>query len=628
MNKALLEELAERILHEQNSEELFRLTIVLPSRRAGLFLRKYLLKNIGKPFISPRIITINELVEEIAGIQACNSVILLFELYETYRQIEKSNSEPFELFSKWAQIMLSDFNEIDRYLINAKDLFRDLKNIQEIENWSFNSEELSPSQENYRSFWLQMGDYYEQFKRHSEEKKRYSGGYIYRKAAGMTEEKVNSFLDNSVYFAGFNAISASEEKIIETLIRHKKAVFITDGDQLYVNNKNHEAGIFIRQLQNKNWFPKTNFPSCFSDSEKQINIYSTPGNTLQADVAGQILANFSNEELIQTVLVLADESMLLPVINSLPQNATHVNITMGYSLKNTSLFTFINSLFENQRKIKISSEGKIKYYVPDLTDILNNSECIRLTDGKSTEISNQILKISNNYISTEVFTEHCKEFPDILSVVGKWTDSTDEIIKRIITVLEKLHIRCSGKKSLQLETIFTAIQALKTLQMLLNNYPFCNDLKTLQRLCLQVLKTENIPFFGEPLQGIQILGMLEARALDFKNVIILSVNEGILPQGNNSQSLIPYDLKRFYHLPTWHESDAVFAHHFYRLIQRAENIHLVYNSSADKMGGGEKSRFILQIEEEFRALKNIKIKKIFPKFNKEKPNDPVHSVKK
>lgn len=627
MNKHLLEELAERILSEQNQEELFRLTIVLPSRRAGLFLRKYLLKNIGKPFISPRIITINELVEEIAGVQSCNSIILLFELYETYRKTESSNSEPFELFSKWAQIMLSDFNEIDRYLINAKDLFRDLKNIQEIENWSFNTDELSPSQENYRSFWLKMGEYYENFKRHCEEKNIFTSGHIYRKAAMLIDEKVNSFTNNSVYFTGFNAISASEEKIIETLCKHQKAFFIADGDALYVEDKNHEAGIFIRQLQNKNWFPKTDFPSYFSESEKQINIYSTPGNTLQADVAGQILTEFSPEELNQTVLVLADESMLLPVINSLPTNASLVNITMGYSLKNTSLFTFIHSLFENQRRIRVSPEGKIKYYVADLTDILNNSECIRLTNGKSTEISNQILELSKNYLTHEEFTSCINDFPELLPIIEIWPENGAEITIRIINTLEKLHFLYSGNKSLQLETVFTAIQALKTLQMLLANYPFCNDIKTLHRLCLQILKTENIPFYGEPLQGIQILGMLEARALDFKNVIILSVNEGIVPQGNAMQSLIPYDLKRFYHLPTWHESDAVFAHHFYRLIQRAENIHLVYNSSSDKTGGGEKSRFILQIEEEFRVHKNIKITKIIPQFTKEKTENLMHAVK-
>lgn len=617
MNIAFLADIADQILKDHEVTKLHETTVVLPSRRAGLFLRKHLVKKIKHPFLSPKIITINELIEDIAGANAAESTILLFELYKSYREIEKEASEPFENFSKWGQIMLTDFNEIDRYLIDAKSFFRDLRNIQEIEDWSFNDENLSSSQEKYLSFWLKMGAYYQSFHDHCEKEKIYSSGKIYRIASEKVSTQLQNYRDRSIYIAGFNAISKSEEKIIDALCQAEKAFFFSDADAWYTDNKNHEAGTFIRQLQDKKWFADNPIHHHFKNLEKKINIYGVPGNTLQAQVSGQILSQLSEEELNDTVVVLADEQLLLPVINSLPNNIDAANITMGYSLRNTTLFTFISSLFELQSGIRVSKNGNIRFYVPDVIKVLTNAECISLS--RNSFIAEKILQTGKSYLSSDDLISFFEDKKTLHPLFIPWENASQDGLNSIIQILDDLHRIYAGKRQVQQEFVFTALKSLNQLIRLLEKYPFVSEIRSVQKLCLQVLKNETVPFYGEPLKGLQILGMLESRALDFKNIIILSVNEDVLPKGNNMQSLIPYDLKRYYQLPTYRETDAVFAHHFYRLIQRGENIHLLYNSAGDKMGGGERSRFILQLEEEFP------VKIVHTEINKIQTTFPHHS---
>jgi len=629
MNNAFLADIADLLLKDYEIKNLHQVTVILPSRRAGLFLRKHLLKKINKTFLSPQIITINELVEDIAGAKATESSVLLFELYKSYLEIEKELSEPFENFSKWGQIMLNDFNEIDRYLIDAKSFFRDLKNIQEIEDWSFNDETLSTSQEKYLSFWLKMGVYYHSFYEKCENEKIYSSGRIYRIASENINLKVENYKNNSIYIAGFNAISKSEEKIIDTLCSAGKAFFLSDSDAWYTENPNHEAGTFIRQLKNKKWFENNIDHQHFKNINRKINICGVPGNTLQAQVAGQILSELSEDELNDTVVVLADEQLLLPVINSLPKNVDTANISMGYSLRNTTLFTFISSIFELQCGLRPTKNGKVHFYAPDVLRVLTNAECISLSNGKSSEIADQIIQTGKSYFSSLDLIPLLEESKDLKVLFLPWENAQTDGLTSISEILNLLHeIYTQKNKPVQQEFVFTALNTINQLILLLEKYPFVKETRSVQKLCLQVLKSESVPFYGEPLKGLQILGMLESRALDFKNIIILSANEDVLPKGNNLQSLIPYDLKQYYKLPTYRETDAVFAHHFYRLIQRSENINLLYNSSGDKMGGGEKSRFLLQLEEEFpEKIKNTFINELHVTFPQQEAIEKNISVK-
>lgn len=617
MKNAFLYDLASKILKEHEVNSLYKVTVVLPSRRAGLFFKKYLLDQIKQAFLAPNIITINELVEEIAECTTADKTTLLFELYKVYSEIEKENAEPFESFYNWGNLMLTDFNEIDRYLVDAKQLFINLKSIQEIEDWSFNDDELSDSQKNFQSFWYKMGDYYEQFHNRCKELKLFTSGMVYKNASEKIKEKINNYPDSSIYISGFNALSNTEEKIIATLCENKKAVFLVDSDAIYTNNPNHEAGIFSRRLLNKTWSKENVVYNHFQTIKKHIQITGVSGNTLQAAIAGQVLSEYSDEELNQTVLVLADEQLLLPVIHSLPDNVTSANITMGYTLKHTSVFTFISYLFELQKNIRIDKNGQLKFYFQDVINLLGHPESSDLADKDTSYLIDELRKLGKSYIKSEELIPYLKdEFIVLKKLFFYWENPKDDAFQTITELLESLHEKYANKKPLQQEFVFIALNTLHNLRFLLSKYSFVEQLKSIRNFTLQVLKKENVPFFGEPLKGLQILGMLESRALDFKNVIILSTNEGILPQGNVTHSLIPFDLKQYFKLPTHKESDAVFAHHFYRLLQRAENVTLLYNTMNDGFSTGEKSRFILQLEEEIaNSNPNITIEEKFYHFN-------------
>lgn len=625
MKNAFLYDLASKILKEHEVNSLYKVTVILPSRRAGLFFKKYLLDQIGKTFLAPNIITINELVEEIAECKTADKTTLLFELYSVYSEIEKENAEPFESFYNWGNLMLTDFNEIDRYLVDAKQLFINLKSIQEIEDWSFNDDELSASQKNFQSFWYKMGDYYEQFHHRCRELKLFTSGMVYKTASVKIKEKVNTFPDTSIYISGFNALSNSEEIIISTLCENKKAVFLVDSDAIYTNNQHHEAGIFSRRLLNKNWAKESVVYDHFQSVSKRVQITGVPGNTLQASVAGQVLSELSEEELNQTVLVLADEQLLLPVIHSLPDNVTSTNITMGYTLKHTSVYTFIAHLFELQRNIRVDKNGVIKFYFHDVVNLLGHPESSDLATTDTAHLIDELRQLGKSYIKSDELLPYLKDDFNILKkLFFYWENPKQDSFEIITELLENLHQKYADKKPLQQEFVFIALNTLHNLRYLLAKYSFVEQLKSIRNFTLQVLKKENVPFFGEPLKGLQILGMLESRALDFKNVIILSTNEGVLPQGNVTHSLIPFDLKQYFKLPTHKESDAVFAHHFYRLLQRAENVTLLYNTMNDGFSTGEKSRFILQLEEEIsQTCPNISIEEKYYGFSSDHAQTPT-----
>lgn len=616
--KPFLKHIAEIILEDHPTEKLQHVTVVLPSRRAGLFIRKYFSEILQKTYLSPRIITINEIIEEIAGFKAADSTVLLFELYEMYREEEGTAAESFESFSRWGQIMLGDFNETDRYLVDAKKLFGDLRNIQEIEDWSFNDPELSGSQMKYLNFWSKLGVYYGKFAARCKKESIYPSGMIYRIASDSILEKINSFTDKSIYIAGFNAISASEEKIIETLCLHGKARFFADGDSYYVENKQHEAGNFIRRLSKKDWFEKSSIGNDYKLLPKNISMAGVPGNTLQALTAAQILGKVPPNEWNDTVLVLADEQLLLPVINALPAEVESVNITMGYSLKFTSLYSFISALFELQRGIKHSNKSsqKLRFYKPDILRILSNAECQSLADTDISEIIRKLMGTAKSFYTSDELNSLLERNEKLKKLFYPWVKVPDDVFQLLESTLEKLHSVYAIKRPLQQEFVFHALNSIRKLKLLLTKYSFELSMDSLQKIILKQLRETSVAFFGEPLRGLQLVGMLESRALDFKNVILLSANEDVLPKGNTEQSLIPYDLKKFHHLPTFQESDAVFAHHFYRLLQRAGNIHLIYNSEGNVTGGGEKSRFLLQLENELPIYNpKVKLEKLQMDFN-------------
>lgn len=614
-----------KYLYDKYGDDVSELCIVLPNRRSGLFLKTHLSKNLKKTFWPPEIYATEDFVELLAELEIADSTTLLFELYETVKKLSKKELESFDEFCKWGQILLSDLNEIDSYLVDAKQLFGNLKDVKELETWSLNNEEqLSDFQKKYLEFWKSLGEYYTDFSQRLLSKHQAYQGLSYRIVASTIEERITKHSWKKIIFAGFNALNKAEESIIEKLLNTGKAEIIWDTDSYYINNPNQEAGKFIRRYNEQGKFKGLKDQAVvfeeqlLSTEKKSITVIGAAKNIAQAKVAGNLVSELKKTDplLQNTALVLADENLLFPVLHSLPDNLEEINVTMGYPLKNTPVagyFDLVFSLHENALKL---SKGKIpySYYYTDVIKLLSHPySALALSGNQKNHTINPIIQtiqkrnivfLSLSTLEKIAVEKNCTDDLQILIPVFKhWQTPADALscVHYLIDTLKNAIVLQQNnpdenKASLELEYLFAFTKIIKRIQVLMTDYSSSvNDLKTLRSILNQIVRSSTLPFYGEPLMGLQVMGMLETRTLDFENVILLSCNEDILPSGKSVNSFIPFELKRAFGLPTYSDKDSIFAYHFYRLLQRATTIYLVYNTENDALGSGEKSRFLTQL---------------------------------
>jgi RecB family exonuclease len=611
-------------LHKKYGDDISDLCIVLPNRRAGLFLKKHLAKSLNKTFWAPEIYATEDFVALLSELQPADPTTLLFELYETVKECNPSNKETFDEFSKWGQILLSDLNEIDRYLVDAAQLFGNLKNIKELEAWSLNTDEpLTEFQKQYLDFWHLLGSYYSAFSKRILAKHQAYQGLAYRVVATTVEERVHKHPWKKIIFAGFNALNLAEEVMIEKLVDMDKAEILWDVDSYYVDDQNQEAGRFYRRYDASGKFRKIKernvvfMETLLKNEAKKITVIGAAKNVAQAKVAGNIVTDLEEEQatLQNTALVLADENLLFPVLHSLPAGLQDINVTMGYPLRNTPVagyFDLLFSLHENGLKLA-GGNPNYSFYHSDIIRLLshpytslalNSAHAGTAAKFVVQKIQARNIVFINLKMLKQIFLEDQEEAFAVLEPLFRpWTkpaDAVDCIHYLINTLKDGIIAQQDGteenKTSLELEYLFAFTKIFKRIQVLMTEYPSSvDDIKTLRGVLNQIVRSSTLPFYGEPLMGLQVMGMLETRTLDFENVILLSCNEDILPSGKSVNSFIPYELKRHFGLPTYSDKDSIFAYHFYRLLQRAKNIFLVYNTESDALGSGEKSRFITQL---------------------------------
>ena len=589
----------------ENNTDISDLTLVLPSKRAGVFLKNELSQQIQQTIFAPDILSIEELVEQISGYTAVSNTELLFEFYTIYKELTpKEEQESFDSFSKWAQILLQDFNEIDRYLISHKEIFNYLSAIQRIQQWSPDKEP-SDLLNNYLKFWDKLEHYYERLIERITQKGIAYQGLVYREAVESLEFYLQKNENKKHYFIGFNALNTAEEKIIQEFLEVGLAEILWDTDTAFFDDPEHDASLFLRRHRYEwNYFQKHDF-SWVADhfsSPKNIEIIGVPKNVTQAKYIGEILQKLQQEdETLQDVaVVLGDEQLLIPCLNSLPTGVERLNITMGFPLKDIPLATTFNNLFVLQEHYRND-----RFYYKHIITILSDTNLRPLFQLKESNIATEIIQHiqANNiiYIAAEAIIER---FPENLQEVAKvlfafWNDKPKKAIQNCITLIRRLKavlIEDREQHLLALEYLYRFNEVFNQLQLLVKQHNHVSDIKSLLGIYKEIISTETLDFKGEPLQGLQLMGMLETRVLDFKTVILSSVNEGILPSGKSNNSFIPFDLKKQFDLPTYKEKDAVYTYHFYRLLHRAENVYLLYNTEADGLNGGEKSRFLMQLE--------------------------------
>ncbi|MCK7589406.1 PD-(D/E)XK nuclease family protein [Subsaxibacter sp. CAU 1640] len=598
-----------------------QLIFVLPSKRAGLFLTHSLSKALKKTIFVPEIISIEEFVENLSELKYATNTELLFDFYGVYSNvIPKEQLEPFDKFSKWAQILLQDFNEIDRYLIEPENIFEYLKAIKELNHWSL-SENQTDATKNYISFWSYIQTFYFKFKDCLTERKKGYQGLVYREAVEGVEHYVANNPNKRHVFVGFNALNKAEEIIIQELLQQELAYIYWDIDETFIKNPIHDAGLFMRNHKATwSYFEKHpfNWTNTHYQSQKNIEVVGIPKNIGQVKYIGELLDKLHTKQtgLENTAIVLGDETLLLPLLNSIPAEIDAINITMGLPLKSIPLATLFEELFLIHK-----NDRKNEFYYKDVVSILSHQFVKPLfqteTVNYSDEIINHILKNNIVYVSLHKLEELCGVKKHIISFLFEsWDNLPEKAIKQcselIIAIKNNLSIQ-KDRNLLELEYLYRFNEIFNELNQLNLAHHHINNIQVLLSLYKELLKNETLDFKGEPLQGLQIMGMLESRVLDFETVIISSVNEGILPAGKSNNSFIPYDVKIENGLPTYKEKDAVYTYHFYRLLQRAKNVYILYNTEPDVLNGGEKSRFITQLEiEKLHDINHYMVAPIVP----------------
>jgi ATP-dependent helicase/nuclease subunit B len=674
-DEAFLKSLARHLL-QKYGKNIHKLHVVLPTRRACVYMRYYLSALSEHTFIAPIIQSIDDFVAETSALEIADPLYLLFELFSTYKLYDKIEEHTLEKFTPLGTVMLRDFDMIDRNMADGKAIFTHLADTKRIDLWAEGlgeDEEVRKSLEYYFEFWKYLKDTYSTFRNHLLKNQKAYAGLAYRWLAENIATLLHTQKIYKVIFAGFNQLTVAEETFIRTLLQNHAAEIHWDMDKIYVADQLHEASRYFRQyLRHEHQKVNEEIYKPFvidsiSQNKINIDIISVNSKVLQAKVTGHLLENIITEigkqqlqqvfaqHINHTAILLPEESLLMPLLYSLPIGSQaelntgirikdQMNITMGLSMDKTPLFNLLQNLFRLQKNIKTDQNENLSVYYKDFMrvlrhpfifyskyqtllkdflqkiqkenrifisfEMLNNAYSSNNAQKNNNSISNiKNIKENNEEIIATDKEELCLE--TIFSVLFRnWNGKVSVAIQQLFDLVQLLDkILDKDKNLLEAEYLLHLYKTLKRTQTVLGQHTETMRIETFRQLLFELLKTTSVPFYGEPLAPMHIMGMLETHALDFENIIILSCNEGILPKGKLVNSIIPFEIRAAFGLPTHKETDALHAYTFYRLFHRAKNISLIYaeGTGEDSMQSKEKSRFITQITQEWKHLKNITI---------------------
>jgi hypothetical protein len=595
--RTFIDDVIDKVWEEQPS--ISDVIFVLPSKRAGTFLKDAISKKAGKTIFAPIVYSIEEFVENVSGLSYATNTEQVFELYTAYLQTGSYQKETFDTFLTWGETLLQDFNEVDRYLVDAKALFSNISAIQEINHWSTKSEK-TVLIENYLSFWKNILPIYNTFNKNLINQGIGHQGLVYRQASG----NLNNYLKkktNTHIFLGFNALNEAESRIIQTILKTSPSEIYWDIDPHFLADHLHDAGLFIR-LHKAKWpyFKGANLKgtSHYYLQKKHIEIIGVPKNVSQAKYIGNLLSDqqkHNPESLRNTALILGDETLLTPILNAIPISIPSVNITMGQKLELTPLAGMFISYFQLHEVV--NNKG---WFFKDFISFITHPYCTALLNHHKIDlpmILNTIKSRNWTFVTmTDLEIIIGAKHQVIQLLFSKEQNTPQHFLEKCASLVELLkETFIKEKNNLALEQLYKFHTLFIQIKTLTSAYNYITTLKALKNLVKQLLSKETLDFQGDPLEGLQLMGMLESRNLDFETVMLTSVNEGILPSGKSNNSFIPFDLKIAHGLPTYKEKDAVYTYHFYRLLQRAKNVYLLYNTEPDVLEGGEKSRLISQL---------------------------------
>ena len=615
------------LFYQQYGAEIHRLAFVFPNRRAGLFFQKYLSEISEKPLFSPSILTINDLFMQLSGKHPADKIQMLFRLYELYKQ-RSGSSESFDEFIYWGEMLLNDFDDIDKYMVDARMLFRNVSDLKSLDDdfnylspeqvqairsfWSsFYPKGDSPNQQHFLELWEILYDLYAGLRTSLAKDGCGYDGMIFREVVEQLEkEPMSDSPFDQVVFVGLNALSVSEERLLLALQKKGVADFYWDYVGPWVTDPDNKASFFLER--NLRLFPSRMQLPATEPVQAEIRVMGVPSAIGQAKQVYPILQALADEQqltdesALRTAIVLPDEHLLVPVLNAIPEAIQHINVTMGYPLAGTPVAALMEYILTLQKNIRYIDRVPV-FYFRDVLPILNHQYVMAAAPEEVSQLVKDMTAGNRIYVHAADLNRH-----ELLSILFTPVQNTEELSDYLIHVLEALNACLRNKRpnpddeemisnstqttvDIEQEFIFHYFATVNRMKEVMREAKIEMRLDTYFRLLKRMTDLITIPFEGEPLSGLQVMGVLETRALDFDRLIILSMNEGIFPLKKAANSFIPYNLRRGFGLPTYEHQDSVWAYHFYRLIRRAKQVTLLYDTRTTGLQTGEVSRFVHQL---------------------------------
>ena len=615
------------LFYQQYGAEIHRLAFVFPNRRAGLFFQKYLSEISEKPLFSPSILTINDLFMQLSGKHPADKIQMLFRLYELYKQ-RSGSSESFDEFIYWGEMLLNDFDDIDKYMVDARMLFRNVSDLKSLDDdfnylspeqvqairsfWSsFYPKGDSPNQQHFLELWEILYDLYAGLRTSLAKDGCGYDGMIFREVVEQLEkEPMSDFPFDQVVFVGLNALSVSEERLLLALQKKGVADFYWDYVGPWVTDPDNKASFFLER--NLRFFPSRMQLSATEPVQAEIRVMGVPSAIGQAKQVYPILQALADEQqltdesALRTAIVLPDEHLLVPVLNAIPEAIQHINVTMGYPLAGTPVAALMEYILTLQKNIRYIDRVPV-FYFRDVLPILNHQYVMAAAPEEVSQLVKDMTTGNRIYVHAADLNRH-----ELLSILFTPVQNTEELSDYLIHVLEALNACLRNNRpnpddeemisnstqttaDIEQEFIFHYFATVNRMKEVMREAKIEMRLDTYFRLLKRRTDLITFPFEGEPLSGLQVMGVLETRALDFDRLIILSMNEGIFPLKKVANSFIPYNLRRGFGLPTYEHQDSVWAYHFYRLIRRAKQVTLLYDTRTTGLQTGEVSRFVHQL---------------------------------
>ena len=602
ISSSFIEKTASFIKEERYDME--QLILIVPSDRAANQLRIQIAKTFSKPIFAPTIYTIDKWMQP-TDFAVVDETRQLLCLYQLSLEIEDVPTESFEEFLSWGKIALRDFGEIDRYLLDAKNVFKNLASIKELESWQIAEEEYSESQKKFLGFWKVLPALYSAFHAALLSKGQISSGRAYKLFAEAQHDFLSPESTKRFVFAGFNALSSAELLSIKKIIGAKKGVFLSDTDSFYLNDVLHEAGSFLRKNHDFLGVPYNPAPlQVLQNKSMRAKIVECAQHIGQIKVAANELDKLKESELNNTLVLLCDEALISSMMHHIPSNVSKTNLTLGLPLTQTAVKSWIDILFQIQdNKIKFKTDS---IYFYDLQRFINHAFPISALSLKEVQDLGDVERNAIKYNKIFQNKNQLKKSPDLVElcdlVFEDWKQDWQKALSNIRNLNSFFIQRMS--KHFQFETTILHVldDALVELQNIIDEGIPEMSQKSFKLFFDQHWIDKSIGFAGDQEDGLQIMGLLETRMLDFKNIIALGMNEGKLPATNPIQSFIPMDLRHGLGLPTTREKQGLFAHHFYRLLHHCENFVATFSSTSEQIGSQEKSRYLLQLELELERI--------------------------